>query len=83
MIGNECKIQNNVSIYDNVTLEDGVFCGPSTVFTNVYNPRALIPEKLNIEIQLLKGSDSWRKLYNYLWCNYWRIRIYWCWCSSQ
>ncbi|HHN65010.1 MAG TPA: oxidoreductase, partial [Nitrospirae bacterium] len=38
-IGNRCKIQNNVSIYKGVTLEDGVFCGPSCVFTNVYNPR--------------------------------------------
>jgi len=39
-IGNQCKIQNNVSIYKHVTLEDNVFCGPSMVFTNVYNPRA-------------------------------------------
>jgi len=39
-VGNECKIQNNVSVYKGVTLEDGVFCGPSMVFTNVYNPRA-------------------------------------------
>jgi UDP-2-acetamido-3-amino-2,3-dideoxy-glucuronate N-acetyltransferase len=44
-IGDRCKIQNNVSIYDNVMLEDGVFCGPSMVFTNVYNPRALIERK--------------------------------------
>jgi UDP-2-acetamido-3-amino-2,3-dideoxy-glucuronate N-acetyltransferase len=41
-IGNGCKIQNNVSIYEGVTLEDHVFCGPSMVFTNVYNPRAAI-----------------------------------------
>lgn len=44
-IGNKCKIQNNVSIYDNVYLEEGVFCGPSMVFTNVYNPRSLIERK--------------------------------------
>lgn len=44
-IGNHCKIQNNVSVYDNVHLEDGVFCGPSMVFTNVYNPRSLIERK--------------------------------------
>lgn len=44
-IGDNCKIQNNVSIYDNVYLEDGVFCGPSMVFTNVYNPRSLIERK--------------------------------------
>lgn len=39
-IGNSCKIQNNVSVYQHVTLEDEVFCGPSMVFTNVWNPRA-------------------------------------------
>jgi UDP-2-acetamido-3-amino-2,3-dideoxy-glucuronate N-acetyltransferase len=44
-IGNQCKIQNNVSIYKGVTLEDEVFCGPSCVFTNVYNPRAFIERK--------------------------------------
>ncbi|MCX5855685.1 MAG: Gfo/Idh/MocA family oxidoreductase [Deltaproteobacteria bacterium] len=42
VIGNACKIQNNVSIYPGVTLEDQVFCGPSMVFTNVFNPRAHI-----------------------------------------
>ena len=44
-IGNNVKIQNNVSIYDSVTLEDDVFCGPSMVFTNVYNPRSAINRK--------------------------------------
>ncbi len=44
-IGDQCKIQNNVSVYDNVVLEEGVFCGPSMVFTNVYNPRSLIERK--------------------------------------
>jgi len=37
------KIQNNVSLYDKVTLEDYVFCGPSCVFTNVFNPRSEYP----------------------------------------
>jgi UDP-2-acetamido-3-amino-2,3-dideoxy-glucuronate N-acetyltransferase len=44
-IGNKCKIQNNVSVYDNVHLEDEVFCGPSMVFTNVYNPRSGLERK--------------------------------------
>lgn len=39
-VGDGCKIQNNVSVYKGVTLEDCVFCGPSVVFTNVINPRA-------------------------------------------
>jgi UDP-2-acetamido-3-amino-2,3-dideoxy-glucuronate N-acetyltransferase len=45
VIGDNVRIQNNVSVYDAVTLEDDVFCGPSMVFTNVYNPRATVPRK--------------------------------------
>ena len=45
VIGDNVKIQNNVSVYDNVFLEDDVFCGPSMVFTNVYNPRSAIERK--------------------------------------
>ena len=45
LIGNNVRIQNNVSVYDAVTLEDDVFCGPSMVFTNVYNPRAAVARK--------------------------------------
>lgn len=41
-VGNGVKIQNNVSVYEGVTLEDDVFCGPSMVFTNVFNPRSEI-----------------------------------------
>ena len=44
-IGDNCKIQNNVSLYDSVHIEDGVFCGPSMVFTNVINPRSTIERK--------------------------------------
>ncbi|MCY7307521.1 MAG: acetyltransferase [Rhodoferax sp.] len=45
VIGDNVKIQNNVSVYDAVTLEDDVFCGPSMVFTNVYNPRSAVVRK--------------------------------------
>lgn len=45
VIGNNVKIQNNVSVYDAVRLDDDVFCGPSMVFTNVYNPRSAISRK--------------------------------------
>ena len=44
-IGDNVKIQNNVSVYDAVTIEDDVFCGPSMVFTNVYNPRSAVTRK--------------------------------------
>ena len=45
LIGDNVKVQNNVSVYDAVTLEDDVFCGPSMVFTNVFNPRSAVPRK--------------------------------------
>ena len=45
LIGNNVKIQNNVSVYDAVQLDDDVFCGPSMVFTNVYNPRSAVTRK--------------------------------------
>ena len=38
-IGDRVKIQNNVSIYRTVDLADGVFIGPSAVFTNDLRPR--------------------------------------------
>ncbi|EOS80079.1 hypothetical protein C817_01951 [Dorea sp. 5-2] len=44
IIGNDCKVQNNVSLYEGVELEDGVFCGPSCVFTNDLTPRARYPK---------------------------------------
>ncbi len=44
-IGHGCRVQNNVSIYDGVTLEDDVFLGPSCVFTNVKHPRAHVYRK--------------------------------------
>jgi len=44
IIGNYCKIQNNLSIYEGVELEDYVFCGPSMVFTNIRLPRSEFPQ---------------------------------------
>ena len=58
IIGNGCKIQNNVSVYEGVTLEDDVFCGPSMVFTNVYNPRAEIRKMDQIRPTLVKKGAT-------------------------
>ena len=58
LIGDGCKIQNNVSIYTGVTLEEGVFCGPSCVFTNVYNPRAFIERKHEYRQTLVKKGAT-------------------------
>lgn len=44
-IGDNCKIQNNVALYKGVELADGVFCGPSCVFTNVLTPRSEVERK--------------------------------------
>jgi UDP-2-acetamido-3-amino-2,3-dideoxy-glucuronate N-acetyltransferase len=57
-IGKGCKIQNNVSIYKGVTLEDEVFCGPSMVFTNVYNPRSAIRRMDELRPTLVKKGAS-------------------------
>ena len=57
-IGNSVKIQNGVSVYDNVTLEDEVFCGPSMVFTNVYNPRSAIVRKGEYRATLVRKGAS-------------------------
>jgi len=58
VIGNGCKIQNNVSVYKGVTLEDNVFCGPSMVFTNVFNPRAHIPRMDEMRPTLVKTGAT-------------------------
>jgi UDP-2-acetamido-3-amino-2,3-dideoxy-glucuronate N-acetyltransferase len=57
-IGNGCKIQNNVSIYTGVVLEDGVFCGPSMVFTNVVNPRAFVERKTEYRTTRVRQGAS-------------------------
>jgi UDP-2-acetamido-3-amino-2,3-dideoxy-glucuronate N-acetyltransferase len=57
-IGVGCKIQNNVSIFKGVTLEDDVFCGPSCVFTNVLTPRAFVERKDEFLPTLIKRGAS-------------------------
>ena len=58
VIGKGCKIQNNVSIYKGVTLEDDVFCGPSCVFTNVLTPRAFVERKSEFLPTLVKKGAT-------------------------
>jgi UDP-2-acetamido-3-amino-2,3-dideoxy-glucuronate N-acetyltransferase len=57
-IGDGCKIQNNVSLYTGVILEDGVFCGPSMVFTNVINPRSEVVRKDEYKRTLVRRGAS-------------------------
>lgn len=58
IIGKNCKLQNNVSVYQGVTLESGVFCGPSMVFTNIYNPRAEIRKMDQVRPTLVKKGAT-------------------------
>lgn len=58
VLGDGCKVQNNVTIYTGVVCEDGVFLGPSCVFTNVINPRALIERKSEYCRTVIKQGAS-------------------------
>lgn len=57
-LGDGVKIQNNVSVYTGVTCEDGVFLGPSCVFTNVINPRSFIERKSEYKDTTIKKGAS-------------------------
>jgi UDP-2-acetamido-3-amino-2,3-dideoxy-glucuronate N-acetyltransferase len=57
-IGHGVKIQNNVSVYEGVTLEDDVFCGPSMVFTNVFNPRSEIKRMSELRPTLVRRGAT-------------------------
>ena len=57
-VGDRCKIQNNVSVYKGVVLEDEVFCGPSCVFTNVYNPRTFVSRKHEFQGTVVKRGAT-------------------------
>lgn len=57
-VGDRVKIQNHVSVFEGVTLEDEVFCGPSAVFTNVLNPRSGVDRRSEFrETRVGKGAS--------------------------
>src|SRR4051812_50080253 len=58
VVGDNCKIQNNGSLYTGVVLEDDVFCGPSMGFTNVVNPRSHVSRKHEYRQTLVKRGAS-------------------------
>jgi UDP-2-acetamido-3-amino-2,3-dideoxy-glucuronate N-acetyltransferase len=58
IIGNNVKVQNNVSIYEGCILEDDVFCGPSCVFTNIANPRSQIVRRDRYEKTVIRRGAT-------------------------
>jgi UDP-2-acetamido-3-amino-2,3-dideoxy-glucuronate N-acetyltransferase len=56
-IGDRVKIQNGVSIYKGVTLEDDVFVGPHSTFTNDIRPRAFTRDWEIIPTLLRRGCS--------------------------
>ena len=57
-LGNNVKVQNNVSIYSGVTCENDVFLGPSMVFTNILNPRSAVIRRDSYVKTLVKKGAS-------------------------
>jgi UDP-2-acetamido-3-amino-2,3-dideoxy-glucuronate N-acetyltransferase len=58
ILGNNVKVQNNVSVYTGVICEDDVFLGPSCVFTNVINPRSFISRKAEFRQTVVKKGAT-------------------------
>jgi UDP-2-acetamido-3-amino-2,3-dideoxy-glucuronate N-acetyltransferase len=58
VLGNRVRLQNHVSVFDGVVLEDDVFCGPGVVFTNVERPRAAIPKKAEYRPTVVKRGAT-------------------------
>jgi UDP-2-acetamido-3-amino-2,3-dideoxy-glucuronate N-acetyltransferase len=58
VIGNNVKVQNNVSIYAGAVIEDDVFLGPSCVLTNVTNPRSQVNRHSLYEKTLIRRGAT-------------------------
>ena len=56
-IGNRVKIQNGVSLYKGVVLEDDVFVGPHSAFTNDFRPRSFNRDWEVVPTVLRKGAS--------------------------
>ena len=57
-LGDNVKVQNNVSIYSGLTIEDDVFLGPSCVLTNVSNPRSQVNRHSIYERTLIRRGAT-------------------------
>lgn len=57
LVGEDVRVQNNVSIYRGVELADGVFVGPSAVFTNDLFPRAGSRDWAPVPTKVARGAS--------------------------
>jgi UDP-2-acetamido-3-amino-2,3-dideoxy-glucuronate N-acetyltransferase len=57
-LGDNVRIQNNVSVYEGVICEDDVFLGPSAVLTNVINPRSAISRKAEFKSTMIRKGAT-------------------------
>ena len=57
VVGDRCKIQNHVSVYRGVVLEDDVFVGPGATFTNDLYPRAGSGEWEVVPTRIHRGAS--------------------------
>ena len=56
-VGDRVKIQNNVSVYTGVTIDDEVFVGPSATFTNDRVPRATSSDWEVVPTRVRRGAS--------------------------
>ena len=57
-VGDGVRVQNNVSLYDGVVIEDEVFIGPCAVFTNVTNPRAAVSRRAEYQRTVVRRGAT-------------------------
>lgn len=57
IIGDRVTLKSGVYIWDGVTLEDDVFCGPNAVFTNDKVPRSRIRPELFLKTLVKRGAS--------------------------
>jgi UDP-2-acetamido-3-amino-2,3-dideoxy-glucuronate N-acetyltransferase len=57
-LGDAVRLQNHVSVFDGVELDDFVFCGPGVTFTNVRTPRSEYPRRDEFEMTWVKRGAS-------------------------
>ena len=57
IVGNNVKIQNGVSVYHGVVIEDDVFCGPHMTFTNDLYPRSFVSTWEVVKTLVKRGAS--------------------------